>query len=546
MKTKIIIYLLFLLIMFNGIYTANAGGAERMTKDSLKTKGFLKASGRQIVDGKGNAVILRGINLANWMVPEGYIFEFEGKFNSPTRIYGLTKTLVGEEESAKFWTEFRERFITESDIRAIAGYGFNSVRVPFHYSFFAGGKDGTEGFGLIDDLVRWCKKYGVYVILDMHCAPGGQTGSNIDDSVEEKPGMWPDEAKKQETVRIWGSIAEHYKDCEIIAGYDLLNEPVSKNADQYVGDLLPMYKALVAAVRSVDGNHILFIEGAKWATNFSMFDTPIDDNMVYSFHKYWNETDADSISKYLELSEAQNVPLWCGETGENDNQWYYSCTELLEANGISWCFWPWKKLEKANCPCSIKMPEGFDKIIEYTKGEEVPGKEESMKALKGFLESIRYEKCAKNGEVVSSLMKTIPAVIEAEDFGHGGEGVSYHDSDKENKGEKYRPLEGVDIQQVGYSVGWISDGEWLEYEVNSPSRKAYDVEFRVASPNSSGKFRLEIEGKDVSGLISAANTGVWSTWTTIVKKGVVIPKGRHKIRFYVISGEFNIDWIKFK
>lgn len=505
---------------------------------------MLKTKGTQIVDSKGRAVILRGVNLGNWLVPEGYLFKFEGKFDRPHRIYALTETLAGEQYSKNFWKEFRRSFITEADIKAIAGFGFNSVRIPFHYQFFISGE--KEGFELLDAVIGWCKKYEILVILDMHCAPGGQTGTNIDDDRNDKPELWQNDGNKKLAIEVWRSIAKRYSKEGIVAGYDLLNEPLPAQFSAHNAELIPLYKEMISAIRSVDKKHIIFIEGAHWATEFSMFTEPLDGNMVYSFHKYWNETDKGSIEKFLQLSKSHNVPLWVGETGENANQWYFSCMQMLEENGIGWCFWPWKKLETNNAPCAVEKPEGYDRIISYTKGEPVPSRDEAVKTLDELLVNIGFAKCTKNEDVINSLLRKIPGTIEAEDFGGGGEGISYHDESDKNEGGAYRLNEGVDIQQNGLSVGWMSSGEWLLYDINCPASRLYNIEFRVASPASGGVFRLELDGKDITGPINVINTGNWGNWAVFEKKGISIPQGSHKVKLFVINGGFNLDWMKFK
>jgi endoglucanase len=314
--------------------------------------------------------------------------------------------LLGDEGSRTFWQEYRENYIAQEDIQAIAGYGFNSVRVPLHYGLFK--ESESEGFALLDALVGWCKEYDMYVIFDMHCAPGGQTGANIDDSAGDTPELWSSQANKAETKRIWRSIALRYAREDHVAGYDLLNEPLPEKFSRYKTGLEPLYREIISEIRAVDDKHIIFIEGANWATDFSMFPAPPGANIVYSFHKYWDQADTGSIEKYLTLSKSQNVPLWLGETGENSNQWYGSCVQLMEANGIGWCFWPWKKVGSANAPFMVVKPADFDAVIEYTKGGKAPGRREAEKAFTELLENIEFDKCVKNAGVIESLLKRIP------------------------------------------------------------------------------------------------------------------------------------------
>lgn len=556
MKRQIIGKVIFSLILFVTVvlmaYCAKPTDEQGAQKSEIElpSGGFLRTSGKNIVDEKGNIVILRGVNLGGWLVPEGYILRFEGRYDSPRTINELIVDLVGENDAKKFWEEYRKNYIAEVDIETIAALGFNHLRVPFHYNLFLSedgqGVGNEKGFELLDNLIYWCGKYGLYVVLDMHCAPGGQTGTNIDDSMDNQPNLWMDDLNKQKAVDIWRRIAERYKDNTTLIGYDLLNEPIPSEFSQYNEQLIPLYKRIVSAIREVDNNHIIFLEGANWASNFKIFPELFDSNVVYSFHKYRDEVDQHSIQPYLSLAERHNVPLWCGETGENNNQWYYSITQLFEDYNIGWCFWTWKKVESNSGVYSVKKPAGYDAIIRHTKGGPKPSKAEAQKALSEFITNLKLKNCIKNRAVVQSLLKTIPGTVQAEDFGFLGEGVSYHDSNKKNEGKNYRRSEGVDVEAYAYNVGWIESGEWMKYDINNLEDRKFDMEFKVASAVDGGQFRLEIDGKDVTGPITVGNTGDWYNWEIITVKDIKISKGRHEVELYAINGGFNVDWFRFK
>jgi hypothetical protein len=144
--------------------------------------------------------------------------------------------------------------------------------------------------------------------------------------------------------------------------------------------------------------------------------------------------------------------------------------------------------------------------------------------------------------------------IQAEDYDKGGEGVAYHDVDIVNRGNKYRVGEGVDLETAtdagaGYLVGWTKPGEWLEYTLNVATAGPQTLQFRVASTGSSGKFHVEIDGVDKTGVLVVPNTGGWQTWATI-SKSIDLPAGEHVMRVFMDAaggtgyvGNFN--WIKF-
>jgi len=249
-----------------------------------------------MIDENGNKILLQGVGLGNWMLPEGYMWKFGEQGDRPRKIEKIVSDLIGPENAARFWAEFRKDYITQADIARIAELGFNSVRPALNSRLFlTEGDDAAyidEGFQLLDNLVSWCRQHEVYVIIDMHGAPGGQTGANIDDSPDDRPGLFMEERNQDRLVDLWVKIAGRYKDEPTVVGYDLLNEPLPQRtgaAQKYKDRLEPLYKRITAAIREVGTRHMITLEGADWANDWSVFSTPFDDNLFYQFHFYcWN------------------------------------------------------------------------------------------------------------------------------------------------------------------------------------------------------------------------------------------------------------------
>jgi len=323
---------------------------------------FVHTSGAEIVDANGKPLMLRGINLGNWLEPEGYMFHFDNGPQSPREIEDLTTELIGPEKSEAFWKQWRETYITEADIDRIARMGINSVRVPIHWKFFY--SENGEGYRLMDRLVEWARKDGVYIIIDLHCAPGGQTGTNIDDSWGY-PWLYSDAEAQRYTIEVWRRIAQHYAKEPMVLGYDLLNEPIPHfpQLQRYNSELEPLYKRISAAIREVDRNHVLILGGAQWDSNFKVFGPPLDKNVVYTFHKYWTATDASVIREYLDFRDKYHVPIWLGESGENKDEWIAAFTKTLEDNHVGWCYWPYKKMDAASSVVTFDRPEHWDRIV---------------------------------------------------------------------------------------------------------------------------------------------------------------------------------------
>lgn len=359
---------------------------------------------------------MKGINLGNWLVPEGYMFHFN-KINSPQFIYFFFNTVLGPYEANNFWEEFRKYYITKEDIHFIKSLGLNHIRIPFNYRLFTTDYPYYElkgiGYELLDSVISWCKKENLYVILDMHCAPGGQTGDNIDDSFGY-PFLFDSQKAQELTAAIWKKIAENYKDEKIVIGYDLLNEPIAHyfDAERLKPLLEQLYKKITSAIRDVDTNHIIFLGGAIWDSDFSIFSKPFDNKLVYTFHKYWTSPTQEVIQSYIVFRDKYNVPIWLGESGKNTNQWINEFREVLERNNIGWCFWPYKKLDSERGIVSIKQPDNFDELIKFADSFELsyeyirenrPDFNAVRKILNEYLENIKLHNCTINKEYLKAL-----------------------------------------------------------------------------------------------------------------------------------------------
>lgn len=377
---------------------------------------FVTARGKDLVSTDGKPLLLKGINLGNWLLPEGYMFKFKTA-NSPRRIQTVINELVGEDEGRRFWKTYHDNYITREDITFIKQSGFNSVRVPFSYRLFVSEAEPQKlegpGYELLDRVVDWCKKEGLFVILDMHAAPGGQTGDNIDDSWGY-PFLFESPESQDLTVNIWRKIAARYRNEPAVIGYDLLNEPIAHyfESANLNPKLEPLYRKIVAGIREVDRNHLIFLGGARWDTNFTVFGPPFDAKLVYTFHKYWMDVNQGAIQEYLDFRDKYNVPVWMGESGENTDEWIGSFRSLLERNNIGWCFWPYKKLEATSCPVSINLPAEWDTIVGFAEAPRItfedvrkhrPPKEKVQKALNDYLERIKFANCRVNQGYLKAL-----------------------------------------------------------------------------------------------------------------------------------------------
>lgn len=519
-----------------------------------KQLGFLHTSGQDIVNESGKKIFLKGVGLGNWLLPEGYMWKFGASGDRPRKIEKVVSDLVGTEKAVAFWKTFRQNYITEADIKRIAELGFNSVRPALNSRLFLTEDEKPvyveEGFQLIDSLVSWCKKYRLYVIIDMHGAPGGQTGANIDDSPNDIPELFIHTKYQDQLVDLWVKLAQKYKDEPVVAAYDLLNEPLPINtgaADKYKHLLEPLYKRITAAIRAVDQKHMITLEGFNWSNDWSLFEKPFDNNVFYQFHYYcWNRPDnLNGIDGFLKKREELHTPIWVGETGEKGNAIYWATTQLFESKNIGFSFWPWKKMDTENTPYSIKKPGNWDLIAAYTRGGAKPDAVTAEKAFNELLEGIKIANCTYFEDVCNAILTRVPAKIEAENYGFDGYTRSYFVTDTAKKSAHYRRNEPVHIvvDSKDKEQFWseqsveLQQSEWVVYNFESRERRQFNFVLRAAAANAA---KLEIFINTEKLKVDIANTAFGEMAIGAFK----LKKGRNTIKVVVRSGAVKLDWIK--
>ena len=520
---------------------------------SLSAQTFLHTDGLNIVDESGKKVLLQGVGLGNWMLPEGYMWKFGENGDRPRKIEKIVAKYLGAEKAEQFWKTYHKNYISETDIRRIAELGYNSVRPALNSRLFMT-EDGNhefveEGFQLLDSLVARCKKYHLYVIIDMHGAPGGQTGQNIDDSPNNIPELFSNPGNQDLLVKLWVKIADRYKDEPNVAAYDLLNEPIPERtgaADKYKDQLVPVYQKLIKAIRAVDKKHMFTLEGYNWSNNWSLFDKSLDSNTFYQFHYYcWDRQDnLNDISGFLKKQKQLNTPVWVGETGERNNAIYFATTQYLEKNNMGWSFWPWKKMNTSNTPYSYKSPSGWKEVAAYSEGGEPVALNNPEKTFNELLENIKLENCTYFPDVVNAMLRRIPLKLEAENYGHDGYGISYVVKDSIMNSLNYRKNEPVRIQGIGQDKASaagqyveLSSGEWTAYKFNSLEKMTCNVSLQIKAAGQPAEVVLWINGK--SNKLKVGQTD----WTELKLKPQSFEKGQNKLKVEVTSGNIDLDWI---
>jgi endoglucanase len=549
---------------------------------------FLKTAGPQIVKPDGEKINLRGMGLGGWMLQEGYMLRVRGIGQQQHVIRKNLEALMGKEKTDEFYSAWLANHTRRIDIDSMASWGFNSVRLAMHYNLYtlpveeepvAGQHTWLEqGFAMTDSLLKWCAANQLYLILDLHAAPGGQGNDlNISDRDPAKPSLWESEANQRKTVALWRKLAERYANEPWIGAYDIINEPnwgfESKDDKNGCNETTnaPLKKLMVEitnAIREVDRNHIIIIEGNCWGNNYNGILPPWDDNTVISFHKYWNFNDQASVQKFVDIRQQYNTPVWMGESGENSNLWFRDAIYRLEQNEIGWAWWPLKKLGFNN-PLEVVVPEGYHKILNYWRGEgPKPSAEEAYRAVIQLAENLKLENCIYHKDVTDAMFRQVSTeetrpfkkhvvkkglAIASVDYDLGRNGFAYFDNDTANywvsgmasvgnRGHTYRN-DGVDIARQGntFYVDSLESGEWLQYSVISRAQKFYRISLQVSSP-AAGRVQVMMNNRPYEIPVPVTH----GSWEWVLAGKVQLRKGVNVIRVKAIDGGFDFQALKFE
>lgn len=338
---------------------------------------MLRVKGTQIVDAADKPIILKGAGLGGHLNMENFISGYPGHEHQHREAMAA---VLGAEKAQFFFDKFLEYFFTNSDAQFFASLGLNCIRVPFNYRHFIDDANPhvlkPSGFQLLDRIINICASHNLYVILDLHAVPGGQNQDWHSDSGIAHALFWDHRVFQDMVVNLWVQIATHYKGNPVIAGYNPLNEP----ADPKHTRLIDWYARVEQAIRAVDPDHILYIDGNTYAMDFSHFPTTPLPNSVYSCHDYsmmgfpgqeqfdgsgaHKERLRKSFERKVTFMKDRGVPIWNGEFGPvysdprlfgtqkaiSDNQTRYALLKAQLAiyaqssQDVSWSIWLYKDI----------------------------------------------------------------------------------------------------------------------------------------------------------------------------------------------------------
>ena len=305
---------------------------------------LLQTKGKKIFTMGGQEVRLRGTSVGAWLNMENFMNCIPG---TEYLLREQAKSLLGPERGRALFDSMIDCFFSEADVAYLASLGVNSIRIPLNYRHFEYDDQPfvyqETGFNRLDQALGWCEKHGIYVILDMHAAPGYQSTDWHCDNASRRSLFWDTVDFQNRFVALWEEFARRYRGRGVVAGYNLLNEPMT-NAKfgrlpfDYVPDwdaMNQLYRRTVAAIRLIDPVHIIFLEGDFFSMLFSGLDAPFAENLVYSSHNYstglndpdygmdgaaWNRQKVreEFLSKEgVAFTDKYDVPLWVGEFGSH-------------------------------------------------------------------------------------------------------------------------------------------------------------------------------------------------------------------------------------
>ena len=550
---------------------------------------FVRANGKNLYGRDGKAIILRGTNCGNWMIREPYMMGTSGNLDRQYKFDKMIADICGPEKVQEFDRMWMDNLFGEEDMKFLADQGFNTLRVPMHYKYFTlpiekepvPGQQTwlDEGFTRIDSMCVWAERYGILLILDMHACPGGQSVNAICDHDETKPSLWESEANRTKLIQLWRKIAGRYATQKCIAGYDLINETSwpFENNNQLLWDLT---KAIIKAIREVDKNHIVIIEGNGYCNDYNGFpSTKMDTKMMLQFHHYWHYSTKDCIQWNVNLGNKYSCPIYIGEFGENSNAWVGDHVRIFEEVGMcaAWTVWPMKK-PALNTFLGVNKPAAYDNVISKYQSGTTPSATELWNGLVAFAKAQHISKCTVRQDYIDALLHlgfnkplkpykemTVGDYIYCADYDFGKVGEAYWDTDVAdyhssedgqntnwNRGWTYRN-DGVDLyaasndtKTCGYYVGQTEDGEWLQYTIQNPNPAAkWRLQLRYALNSGSSTVRITVNDREVVAPTKLSSTGGHTSWMTKSFTGIILPEGTLRVRVYIEKGGANLNWLRF-
>ncbi|MBQ4822716.1 glycoside hydrolase family 19 protein [Aquimarina sp. MMG016] len=431
-----------------------------------------------------------------------------------------------------------ENCLTENSLDALA-YDWDADILRISLYVQEGGYE-TDPVGFtnqVSRLINEATERGMYALVDWHQLNPGDPNANLENA-----------------KRFFTDIANQHKDKNNII-YDVCNEPNGSGVNwnrikTYADQIIPV-------IRAIDNNAVVLIGTHGWSTfgvsgegNLQdVIDNQLQfDNVMYTFH-FYAKSHRDAYLNTLDQASNQ-LPVFVTEfgsqeyTGDGANDFVMTqrFIDLMRQKKISWTSWNYSDDFRSGAVWQTGTCSGGTWTTDRLK-----------EAGRWIRDKIKYPEDnfpgGNGGDTQSPYIGSpinIPGKIEAENYDLGGQSIAFNDLTNTNQGGAYRN-DAVDIEvssEGGYNVGWIKNGEWLEYTVNVQATKTYTLESRVAAITSGRKFHIEVDGQNISGQINVPNTEGWQNWQTVTTN-VTLNQGEQVIRIVMDSDDFNLDYLVF-
>lgn len=525
---------------------------------------FVHTDGTKILDENGQPLFLSGINLGNWLLWEGYLMMGDFNYRTHTQFLNSLTTVFGSHNRAKeFEHQWRLNYVDDKAIEDLKSLGFNSVRVPFHYNmFWENGQLSDHGFQYFDQVIDSARTHGLYVLLDMHAAPGYQNPGDHADNVDSNASQprdtvkfWDGTENIQIASDVWRHIASRYKDEPVVWGYDLFNEPVPQEGREF--ELLGSLIEIRNAIREVDNNHIIVAEGSWWSSDLTKIDwsDPLvqqatgvseqwDDNLVYQIHHYGP---ASGTFGREDITNNLNIPLIIGEYGESDTSNLAAITEWAKQELAGYFPWSFKKMSHDKTLWTIPPNSRYNELKGYINNGG-SGPSDLYDAMISFAQN-NIRNGAANLEwhqdfydAVNPSNEAPPPVVAPT----CDENDSISVLPGKIQAENYCAMEGIQEESTSdidgeLNIGWIDAGDFAEYRVDVSSAGQYTLVSRVASPAGSNGFDVMLNDSIIGSVLIPA-TGGWQTWQSIATS-VELPAGVSNLKLAFKGGDFNVNWL---
>jgi len=488
--------------------------------------------------------------------------------NGQHEIFGNVKDLIGEANFETYRKAWLANFVSDKDVLAMKQNGFNVIKVPLHYNLFTlpiedepNEDEQTwkeEGFQLLDSLLEWSEEHGMYVILSMEAAPGGQGRDAIlSDYDSTKPSLWEDDRNVRKALSLWKRIANRYKDNKIIAGYDLLSKTNWNFASIHEhgchettnAELKSFFTRAIAWIRSVGDTHMVFVQGNCWGTNHRGLWPMVDDanNVALAFKRYYVENSEEQIAPFLQLRDQYQVPLWMSDQGRNNHFWYQEAARLYDRYGFGFSQSGWKELESTTSGYSITPPNGYADLTNFwAHGDNKPTADIATKVLMELTENLEFDRLTKNHVVFEALVGVKGRSCEQTSP------VAIRTTSVRLQAEDYCDMYGMEAEETadvgrGFNMGYIDAGDWLKYTVNMTAG-TYDISYRVASLPGATSFEmlsnLGTSNYTSLGTVDVPSTAGWQVWTTISHEIEISYSGVQTLMIQALGKEWNINWFE--